>query len=323
MKRGFTMFMNGKDYFFITTCKSKNSKILLDKICRYFNTVLNENTEKFLKSRLLAATLEYKSNCFVIDFDNGQIVTPYGDENTILVSFTQKNRTLNTKENVAILKEALETAKKNYAADPNMYHVSISKDNEKTNNIISVSTLPYILCPACTKNSCGKECYAMAMALYGQSATNIRAAWARNTAIYLLDPEKYFREVSAAACMERYFRFHVSGDIIDKNYFSGMIKVTRENPKTEFLAFTKNYKVINDWIRENGPLPENLHILFSAWEDKIVVDNPYNLPETDVLNETDRIDNGYICGGNCSFCACVGVGCWQLKNGQKLYFYKH
>ena len=74
---------------------------------------------------------------------------------------------------------------------------------------------------------------------------------------------------------------------------------------------------------ENGDLPENLHILFSGWENMDPI-NPHKLPETNVFGSEDEIrDNWKICGGNCFDCACRGVGCWQAGRGDIVAFKKH
>ena len=160
MKKSFTMFMNNKDYFFITSCKSINSKVLIEKICSFFGAPVNENTTAFLKSRLEVATLEFESNCIVIKTKNGSVVTPYGDDSLKVISFTQKNRSLATKENIEKLYAALKDAKKAYNENPDKYHVHVSNNNQKTGDIKSVSTLPYLFCPGCAKDSCGNCCYA-------------------------------------------------------------------------------------------------------------------------------------------------------------------
>ena len=315
------MFFNGKDYFFISTCKSTNSKVLLEKICSVLGAPYNENNAAFLKSKLQKATLEYRRNCTDIETKDGHIVTPYGDAGTIIIGLTQKRRKLNTKENIQKLVNALKDAKELYSTDPEKYHVSISTDNNKV-NFDSVSILPFLFCPACAKETCGVECYAFAMAL-NEYHGGVVKAWAMNTAILQLDPVKYWEEISDAVNGQRFFRFHVSGEIVNREYFENMIKIARDNPKTDILCFTKQYEIVNSWIDKNGALPDNLHVLFSAWEDKIKIINPHNLPVTDVLNDTDPANDKIICGGNCFFCACRGVGCWTLKNGEKLYFYKH
>jgi len=205
--------------------------------------------------------------------------------------------------------------------------VSISNGNMKMGAVASVSLLPLVTCPAACRETCGKfhnnktcECYAVKLA---NLRPTVLDAWARNTAIALNNPDAYFKRINETCKTVRFFRFHVSGDIPNKDYFRRMIKTARDNPNCEILAFTKNYKVVNDWIDKNGKLPENLHILFSGWEN-YPIDNPHNLPTTNIYRkEQDIKDDWKLCGGNCLNCACRGVGCWQAQNGDTIAFKKH
>ena len=125
--------------------------------------------------------------------------------------------------------------------------------------------------------------------------------------------------------MTRFFRFHVSGDIPTYGYFCQMVKLAWENPHCEILAFTKQYAIVNNYITEHLPLPfpSNLHIIFSEWGNQKPT-NPYNLPTAAVIFKgTELNENWKICGGNCAECACRGVGCWELKNGETIAFYEH
>ena len=191
--------------------------------------------------------------------------------------------------------------------------VRISKDNSKMGSVASVSLLPFLTCPTCCKHTCGKDCYAAKIAnLY----PTVLKSYAINTAIAINNPAEYWKQVNQAMKGFRFFRFHVAGDILNRAYFAEMIKAAQANPHTEILVFTKKYDIVNNWIDNNGDLPENLHILFSGWENLDPV-NPHNLPETNVLpknaTENDLARNQVFCGGNCFECACRGVGCWQAK----------
>ena len=46
----------------------------------------------------------------------------------------------------------------------------------------------------------------------------------------------------------------------------------------KFMAFTKKYFLVNQWIDNNGNLPDNLNIIFSAWDKDWEVLNPHHLP---------------------------------------------
>lgn len=198
--------------------------------------------------------------------------------------------------------------------------VRISDSNSKMGAVASVSLLPFLTCPGTCAGTCGKSCYAAKLA---NMRPTVRNAYAINTAIAIKRPEIYWQQVNAAACAVRFFRFHVSGDIINADYFANMVNVVRNNPYTEFLCFTKRFEVVNAWIDENGSLPENMHVLFSGWTNLEPV-NPHCLPETNVIQKGEEIRNGWtLCGGNCFNCAMAGTGCWQAGKGETIAFHIH
>ena len=196
--------------------------------------------------------------------------------------------------------------------------VSISPGNNKMGAIPSVSLPPVITCPAGCP--CAAKCYAAKLCRLRPS---VRDAYARNLAILREDPAAYWLQVKAAASVTRFFRFHVSGDIPDYSYFVNMVDMARDLPGTEFLAFTKRYEVVNDFITHDGDIPGNLHVIFSEWPG-LDIDNPHNMPAAAVIfkGEEPR-ENWKVCPGNCSDCAARGVGCWELKKGETIAFYEH
>ena len=198
--------------------------------------------------------------------------------------------------------------------------VSISGSNSKMGEVASVSLLPFVTCPGRCGTTCGAKCYAAKLAVLRPS---VRNAYARNTAMAIFAPAEFWRQVKAAAAKVPYFRFHVSGDILNRAYFAEMVETARQIPGTEFLAFTKRYEVVNAWISENGALPSNLHILFSGWNN-LTPENPHGLPETTVYeSESEILPQWKMCGGNCFNCACRGVGCWQVGKGDTIAFKMH
>ena len=214
---------------------------------------------------------------------------------------------------------ALEQAKADVKAGK-VTEVAISNGNSKMGDVTSVSTLPFFTCPGRCNGTCAGKCYAAKIA---NLRKNVLQNYANNTALAMLKPELYWEGVAQAIKGVRFFRFHVSGDIMPGNYLGHMISLAFANPHCEMLCFTKRYEYVNKWIEENGMLPENLHILFSDWNNLKPV-NPYKLPETNVFKTEDEIqDNWLICGGNCYNCACRGVGCWQAKNGETVAFKLH
>ena len=198
--------------------------------------------------------------------------------------------------------------------------VSISNGNSKMGKIPSVSLPPITTCPKGAP--CAKKCYAKR--LYNRYPS-VRTAYDNNLEIFEQMPNQYFYQIDNVLKVSRFFRFHVSGDIPTYGYFCQMVKLAWENPHCEILAFTKQYEIVNKYIVEHIPLPfpQNLHIIFSEWGNR-KPQNPYNLPTAAVIFKgTEPDENWKICGGNCAECACRGVGCWELKNGETIAFYEH
>jgi hypothetical protein len=196
--------------------------------------------------------------------------------------------------------------------------ISISHGNSKMGAIPSVS-LP--ACVTCNPNApCFKKCYA---AKLERIYKNTRNAYARNLDILQTEPAHYWIQVKAAAMCTRYFRYHVSGDIPNGHYLKMMIKTAQELPNTVFLAFTKQFPIVNDYLNDGGTIPENLKIIFSNW-GAWKGENPHGLPTSEVIFKgSEPAQDWKICGGNCAECACRGVGCWELKNGETIAFYEH
>ena len=198
------------------------------------------------------------------------------------------------------------------------YKISISTGNKKMGAIPSVSLPPIITCPKGAP--CAKKCYAAKLCRIYPSVKN---AYNTNLNILNNNPVDYWQQVRDAARMTKYFRYHVSGDIPDTMYLAEMVTTAEKIPGTTFLAFTKQYQIVNTLLDAIGHFPNNLKIIFSAWGD-IVPNNPHNLPISNVIFKgTKPAPDWKICGGNCSECACQGVGCWELKQGETIAFYEH
>ena len=198
--------------------------------------------------------------------------------------------------------------------------ITISKGNSKMGYIASVSTLPLITCPGVCRDTCACSCYADKIAT---AYNSVKKSYARNTAIALYRPDLYFDQIKTACQMVTFFRWHVSGDIINKSYFENMVKIAKATPHCKHLAFTKRYSVVNDYLKNGGKIPKNLKIIFSAW-GSFTPENPYNLPMSNFYDNSNPFQKGWKkCGGNCEKCALNCVGCWTLKNGQVIAFEKH
>lgn len=187
-----------------------------------------------------------------------------------------------------------------------------------------MGAIPSVSLPACTTCNpsapCFKLCYAAKISrIYKTTA----AAYQRNLDILNSNPGEYWQQVKQAATTARFFRYHVSGDIPNAEYFKNMIITAEALPHTSFLAFTKQYNIVNDYLSAGGVIPPNLKIIFSNW-GAWKCDNPHGLPVCEVILKGDApADDWKICGGNCTACACRGIGCWQLNSGDVIAIYQH
>ena len=200
----------------------------------------------------------------------------------------------------------------------NIQTVSISKGNSKMGAIPSVS-LP--ACITCNPGApCFKLCYAAKITrLY----KTVKTAYENNLTILKENPAEYWQQVKNGAKMARYFRYHVSGDIPNLEYFNNMVVLAQELPHTSFLAFTKQYNIVNEYLNAGGVIPSNLKVIFSNW-GAWKTENPHGLPECEIiLKGNEPAPEWKICGGNCTECACRGIGCWELKNGETIAIYQH
>ena len=200
----------------------------------------------------------------------------------------------------------------------NLSKVSISTGNSKMGAIPSVS-LP--ACITCNPEApCFKACYAAKIERIYKTAA---AAYNRNLNILESDPAAYWLQVRAAASMARYFRFHVSGDIPNRDYLNNMITLAQDLKNTKFLVFTKQYQLVNDYLNAGGVIPENLKVIFSNW-GAWKCSNPHGLPVCEVIFKGDKVEDQWkICGGNCTECACRGIGCWEVQKNETIAIYKH
>lgn len=199
--------------------------------------------------------------------------------------------------------------------------VTVSPGNTKLGAIPSVSLPAVETCPR--DAPCYNTCYANKLMKLRKT---VRDSYDRNLDCLRNTPRDYWRQVEGAIMMNRYFRFHVSGDIVDEDYFTHMIAVASRNPECEILCFTKKYDIVNNWLWGGHNIPGNLHIIFSVWRDYECY-NPFDLPEAHVRYKdgftTANIEQAKECGGNCTECAIVNGGCWTLRDGEQIVFNQH
>ena len=153
-----------------------------------------------------------------------------------------------------------------------------------------------------------------------------KADRSRNSVIHEKDPERFWNEIDAQikANFVEYLRINVGGDLSNGD-FELVAALAENNPKCHFLFFTKNYKGINKFLKDNT-FPSNVHAIMSAWPG-LEMENPNHLPESHILYDdgsTTAPEYGaYYCKGNCTECAFYGEGCWSLKENEHVVFHHH
>lgn len=212
-------------------------------------------------------------------------------------------------------------ARNEYAANIDEQHVYISAGNRKTGFAVpSISLIPVADCGNCS--ACSRLCYDLRNDCIYNGVTSTRA---KNSAIAHTAIDRYFFEIKIACKAFRFFRWHIGGDILSAAYLAGMIDVALACPHCTFLAFTKRFDLVNEYVANGGEIPSNFQLIFSAWPG-MALDNPYNFPVSSPLfvDGSHAAGNDPIsCPGDCSNCAMMGGGCWTLKHGQGVVFAAH
>lgn len=197
------------------------------------------------------------------------------------------------------------------------------KISVKVHKLGSIPSIGLPLCSCRDDVPCktSASCYAM----HGKYRTqSVQKGLNNNLLAYKENPDYFFEKIAVDVMPFRYFRWFSSGDIVDAEFLKGMVRVARKCKTTKFLAFTKKFSIVNDYLKNGGKLPKNLQIVFSGWGASFPILNPFNLPTSHVIfkdeKENANIPSDFIpCGGKCYDC----MACWKLKKGESVAFKKH
>lgn len=204
----------------------------------------------------------------------------------------------------------------------NNLNINISLTNTKLGDKIPSLNLPTSICRA--NAPCKKGCYAKKG---NWLFKNVVKCLNNNLEIFKQNPDGFFDDIiqwlNDEDTIYKFFRWFSSGDIVNYEFFVGMVRTAKKSPNTRFLCFTKKYEIVNDYIMFNGGLPKNLKVVFSNWGDFKPL-NPYNLPTTHVrfknpLLNVNIPEFAIPCKGSCKTCK----ACWSLEEGQSVYFDIH
>lgn len=224
-----------------------------------------------------------------------------------------------TCEGLKKYRELMEKAIGYYETEPvESLMVSISAGNRKIGRVLNVSLPPMFTCGNCAE--CIRYCYDVKACLQYK---NVLMARARNLVILRRNFAGYFAQIRHRMSRKKknkYFRFHVAGDMVSAEYLAEVIKTAEMFPEWIIWTYTKEYELINEYVRTHGgkrekAIPHNLKIMFSEWKG-LPMPNPYNFPVFRCVFrgiETAPPD-AWHCPGNCDICKELNRGCVAGEN---------
>lgn len=208
-----------------------------------------------------------------------------------------------------------------------VYRAKATNGNQKLGKAIFNINLPPVI--TCNPEApCFKECYGRKGHFLFAAVQN---SMMRNLFAFCQDSKQFFEDVAYQTKLSLYVRWFGNGDMPNEEFLAGMCKVARKNPNVRYLAFTKQYRIVNNYVAAGHKIPRNLRIVFSCWKDW-VPENPYNFPTTWVrfseVGKAGRENIAYNslipakafkCPSDCASCQ----KCWHLNKGGSVEFHKH
>ena len=186
------------------------------------------------------------------------------------------------------------------------------------------------------------ECYkdGLCYACGGHYArANNQSIYAENLAYFLTHTNaEWIEEINRQIRImnRKLFRWFTCGDILNERFLKAMVQIAKENPSIKFWSYTKKYKIVNKYVKENGleSIPENLVIIFSHWKNRdgsyFPMDNPYDFPTSEFI----PIGEEYLTETVTNICPCSDPNvletcetcshpCYELKHGQSMALLEH
>jgi hypothetical protein len=198
--------------------------------------------------------------------------------------------------------------------------ISVSRGNIKVGRIPSVS-LPHIVtcnpCAPCAQRDADRNapCYVDKIV---RLRPNVRAAYERNLRILIASRAEFFRQLYAYLGKHNpeFFRFHVSGDFINRAHMRAAFETARAFPSIKFLAFSKRLS----WFPRVSTVPRNFSLVASLWPSWGKRPTGYRVAYMNDGTETRINARTLPCVGNCETCAF----CWNLRTLRRdVTFRKH
>lgn len=192
--------------------------------------------------------------------------------------------------------------------------ISMSNGNSKLGKACLNLAFPV---DTCRENApCKKTCYACKGC---QVFANVQGAYCRNLRLYQNNPDDFFEQVYRKVKSSKLpkVRLFDSGDFPDADFLVRLVALCKKTPSVSYMAFTKKYELANEYIDKNGKLPDNLNIIFSAWDKMWDVPNPHGLGMAYVDFDDKELNpdipkSAFVCPGRKSTCSDCGV-CWSKR----------
>lgn len=192
--------------------------------------------------------------------------------------------------------------------------ISMPNKNSKTGMACLNLGMPTCVCRS--DAPCYEKCYARKGT---QQIAVVQAAYYRNLRLYNKNPDEFFEQIYYKVKFSGlpYVRLFDSGDFPDYDFLEWLSKLCEQTPNTKYMAFTKKYDIVNEYIDRHGSLPNNLNIIFSAWDKLWDIPNPHGLGIAYVDFDDKRMNpefpkNAFVCPGKESTCSMCGA-CWNKK----------
>lgn len=192
--------------------------------------------------------------------------------------------------------------------------ISMPNKNSKTGMACLNLAMPTCVCRP--DAPCYEGCYARKGT---QQIAVVQAAYYRNLRLYNDNPDEFFEQVYykikfSGLPLVRWFD---SGDLPSYDFLERVVELCKKTPNTKHMMFTKKYDLVNQYLDIHKELPDNLNILFSAWDVLWEVPNPHGLGIAYVDFDDKRINpefpkNAFVCPGRESTCSSCRV-CWNNK----------
>lgn len=192
--------------------------------------------------------------------------------------------------------------------------ISMSNRNSKTG--VACLNIAFPVCTCREDAPCRDKCYACKGR---QQICAVQAAYYRNLRLYYDNPDEFFEQVYYKVKFSGLpkVRLFDSGDFPDYDFLVRLVDVCKKTPNVKWMAFTKKYEIVNEYIDKHGNLPDNLNILFSAWDLLWNVPNPHGLGVAYVDFNDKRMNpelpkGAFMCPGRESTCSACGA-CFSKK----------